>query len=79
MKAVRKPKRKNFSARSITNMEEELINEANVNQPQTTDQFVEQPRSPIDMVLPITIPLIMNAHTLKDQTSREDVSEPLST
>uniref|UniRef100_A0A0V0HPS6 Putative ovule protein n=1 Tax=Solanum chacoense TaxID=4108 RepID=A0A0V0HPS6_SOLCH len=49
MKAVQKLKQKKISVRSIPITEEELIQEANVNQPQTIDQFVEQPRSPIDM------------------------------
>ncbi|XP_049391286.1 uncharacterized protein LOC125855589 [Solanum stenotomum] len=49
MKVVQKLKHKKISVRSIPITEEELIQEANVNQPQTTDQFVEQPRYPIDM------------------------------
>ncbi|KAH0678532.1 hypothetical protein KY284_019617 [Solanum tuberosum] len=49
MKAVQKLKQKKISVRSIPITEEELIQEANVNQPQTTDQFVEQPKSLIDM------------------------------
>ncbi|WMV37250.1 hypothetical protein MTR67_030635, partial [Solanum verrucosum] len=49
MKAACKLKLKKIAARSNPIAEEELIKEDNVNQPQTTNQFVEQPRSPIYM------------------------------
>ncbi|WMV37100.1 hypothetical protein MTR67_030485 [Solanum verrucosum] len=48
MKSVRKIKRKKKTARSLPISDEEVIEEDNVNQPETTNQFVEH-NSPIDM------------------------------
>ncbi|WMV37155.1 hypothetical protein MTR67_030540 [Solanum verrucosum] len=59
---------KNISATSIKTLEEELVKEAHVDQPQTTDHFVEQPRSPIDMEFANNDPIDIGVVEAEGQT-----------
>ncbi|KAG5594777.1 hypothetical protein H5410_036009 [Solanum commersonii] len=59
---------KNISATFIKTTEEDLDKEAHVDQPQTTDHFVEQPRSPIDMDFTNNDPIDIGVVKDKEQT-----------
>ncbi|KAK4738267.1 hypothetical protein R3W88_001964 [Solanum pinnatisectum] len=75
LKAIRKLKRKKTAVRSLPFSDEEVIEEDNVNQPQTTNHFVEL-RSPIDMEF---VNNVLDDDMLKDKRGNDDVSEPPST
>ncbi|KAK6784080.1 hypothetical protein RDI58_017534 [Solanum bulbocastanum] len=48
--------------------EEELVKESHVDQPQITDHFVEQPRSPIDMEFDNNDPIDIGVVEAEEQT-----------